>query len=659
MRSAHRHSTRRVRKSLQTSGSPRNLSSRNGLQTLPDLFLLPSQNVLEHAQSALATLHALDNIGQTELGIGPERLDDLCVLHADADEAAFTCPVRSTLDVKLLPHALERFDEVVTEDLVVAWGRGDTQTLLADGNSRVVDGLDVDLVLLEEEIGGALSDLRVTDEDRDDVRRVGDDWDVTVGESGLDGAGVKLLQATVACVYHLVLDGGLGTSHGRRWERCSEDEARCERANGVDQLGGAGNVAAHAAISLAQSTSDNVDALHDRALGVATVGVNVVIQVLGDTSTVGAVHADSMDFIEESQGAVLVSKVTDLLNGTNAAAHAVDTLKSDDLGRFSRQRSELVLQVDHIVVLEDHLLRARVSNALDHRGVVHAVTQDHAVREFAAQSCQSGIVGDVARREDQSTLLRVQLCDRLLKTNSMLVVTRNVPSATSASTVHVQSLVHLVQDFRVLSHSEVIVRAPHRNLLFLGSHVGLREFLRKTVDVVEVAVTLVLVLLVQLVLVEGLVIEASSLGRRRRDTVRVLLRIGRVDRLLSSGLRGVGLSSGAWLFNSLSLVGTSSVEVGPRDTGRVGPRATKGTGKSIVAQTGRLDRQGLAHDRAATGDDLEVAHGTATRRSVLDIGAGGHGPQSCGRGLVQKGTHGPGLTEECLHVGWREQRETD
>jgi hypothetical protein len=56
---------------------------------------------------------------------------------------------------------------------------------------------------------------------------------------------------------------------------------------------------------------------------------------------------------------------------------------------------------------------------------------------------------------------------------------------------------------------------------------------------------------------------------------------------------------------------------------------------------------------------LEVAHGTATRRSVLDTGAGGHGPQSRRRGLVQERAHGPGLTEEGLHVGWRGQKEAN
>jgi hypothetical protein len=44
---------------------------------------------------------------------------------------------------------------------------------------------------------------------------------------------------------------------------------------------------------------------------------------------------------------------------------------------------------------------------------------------------------------------------------------------------------------------------------------------------------------------------------------------------------------------------------------------------------------------------------------VLDTGAGGHGPESRRRGLVQEWTHGPGLTEEGLHGGWRSQKQSD
>lgn len=168
----------------------------------------------------------------------------------------------------------------------------------------------------------------------------------------------------------------------------------------------------------------------------------------------------------------------------------------------------------------------------------------------------------------------------------------------------------------------------------------------QTVDVVEVAVALVLVLLVQLVLIERLVIETRSLGRRRRDTVGVLLR--RAGSLLSSGVGLVGFTPGARVVVDVGLVGASRVQVGLGDTGGVGAGATKSAGQDVARG---LDGEGLAHDGAAAGNDLQVAHGTATRGSLLDAGAGGHGPEGGGRGLGEEWTHCPRLPEECLHDG--------
>ena len=153
--------------------------SSDGLH-LPDLLVLAGENVLENTQSR-SSLHALDDVSQTELGISPERLDGFGILDTDTNEATLAGPVGRALDVQLLPDALERLDEMVAEALVVAGGRGNAQTLLADGDGRVVDGLDVDLVLLELQVRGALSDLGVAHQNGDDVGGVRDDGDVALG----------------------------------------------------------------------------------------------------------------------------------------------------------------------------------------------------------------------------------------------------------------------------------------------------------------------------------------------------------------------------------------------------------------------------------------------------------------------------------------------
>ena len=59
-------------------------------------------------------------------------------------------------------------------------------------------------------------------------------------------------------------------------------------------------------------------------------------------------------------------------------------------------------------MLEDHLFSARVSDALDHGGVVHAVGEDDAIGEFAAESCEGCVVSHVAGREDKSCFLGMQ-----------------------------------------------------------------------------------------------------------------------------------------------------------------------------------------------------------------------------------------------------------
>lgn len=73
-----------------------------------------------------------------------------------------------------------------------------------------------------------------------------------------------------------------------------------------------------------------------------------------------------------------------------------------------------------------------------------------------------------------------------------------------------------------------------------------------------------------------------------------------------------------------------------------------GTGSEPLgtAHTGTLHGEGLAHDGAAAGQDLEVGHGAA---SGAGTSGRGKGAQSGGRGALEEGAHGPGLLEHCLH----------
>ncbi|KAI6755080.1 hypothetical protein HG531_004186 [Fusarium graminearum] len=325
-------------------------------------------------------LDLLCSLFDVELLVGPERILHVALL-ADTNESTLSSPVRGSLDVEASPDLINGLDKLVAVLLYMTGCRGNAETFLTNWNGGVVDGLDIDSVVVEKHVGSRLCGLGVADQNRNDVRGIGDDRDVTSVHSLLDSSGVQLLESSITIVLHLVLDRGLSTSHGGRRQRGSENEAR---------------------------SHNDVDSVHDGSAR-GTVSMGFPVKVLSNTSTMRTVHADSMDFIEKSYGAVLVGKITDFLNGANGATHTVHRLKSNNLGHVQGQRSQLGLKILHIVVLENNLLGARVSNSLDHRGMVQAVGQNNAFGQLATKCCQGCVVGDITRAEHKSAILGMKL----------------------------------------------------------------------------------------------------------------------------------------------------------------------------------------------------------------------------------------------------------
>lgn len=144
------------------------------------------------------------------------------------------------------------------------------------------------------------------------------------------------------------------------------------------------------------------------------------------------------DLIQESNSTVFISQVTDLLDGPDTTAHRVDALEGDDLGRVLRELLELRLEILQVVVFPDDLLRARVTNALDHGGMVGRVGEVDATGELGAESGEGGVVGDIAGREDESSGLAVESGQLLLEVEVPGTVTGDVPGTTSTVTVLVQ-----------------------------------------------------------------------------------------------------------------------------------------------------------------------------------------------------------------------------
>lgn len=89
----------------------------------------------------------------------------------------------------------------------------------------------------------------------------------------------------------------------------------------------------------------------------------------------------------------------------------------------------------------------------------------------------------------------------------MLIVTGYISGSSCSSTIFIQSVVHSLQDLRISAHSQIIIGAPDRDSLILVGHMGAGELFGEAIDVVEVAVGLVLMLLVQFGIVEAFVVE--------------------------------------------------------------------------------------------------------------------------------------------------------
>lgn len=120
-------------------------------------------------------------------------------------------------------------------------------------------------------------------------------------EALLELTRIQVLKLTITHKLHLVSDAGLGASDDGRWKRGREDKARSIRADHVDKVGGASNVASHGPVSFAERASDNVNAVHHSALDwvgvLASALVGFKVEMFGDTGTTGSIHADSVHLI--------------------------------------------------------------------------------------------------------------------------------------------------------------------------------------------------------------------------------------------------------------------------------------------------------------------------------------------------------------------------
>lgn len=265
---------------------------------------------------------------------------------------------------------------------------------------------------------------------------------VQVSQTTLKSASVQLLQPSILQVFLLVRDADLGASDIGGRQAGGEDKSGSVGPDGIDHIGGSSDVSTHDAISLAESARDDVDTIHhgpwDGIRGLAGSEMRLKVQVFGDTGSSGSVHSNGMDLIQERDGAVLFGQVADLADGSDAAAHGVDALESDDLGGVLGEHAQLRLEVLEVVVPEDDLGRAGVTNALDHGRVVHVVAEDDAVGHLGSERREGGVVGDEARTENECRLLAMQGRELILEIEMERAISSNVSGPAGAGSVLVE-----------------------------------------------------------------------------------------------------------------------------------------------------------------------------------------------------------------------------
>ena len=139
------------------------------------------------------------------------------------------------------------------------------------------------------------------------------------------------------------------------------------------------------------------------------------------------------------------------------------------------------------------------------------------------------------------------------------------------------------------------------------------KFLGKAIDVVEVAVGLVLVLLVQLAIVESAIVElgVGILGLTSGSS-RILLAVHRHRRRELNAIAVVE----DWVLDRSGFLGGAGMNLGSGGLG-LSRECTDsgdetGSAKTAAPNSGRLDSKSLTHDGTALAKQLQLGEGTAT-----------------------------------------------
>ena len=236
----------------------------------------------------------------------------------------------------------------------------------------------------------------------------------------------------------------------------------------------AGDIAAEATEGLGERAFEDIDAVHDAV-------------ALGDAAAARAIHADGVDFVDIGHGAVTFGKIADLRQRRDVAVHRIKALAGDQFRPVRPGGAQQFFEMRHVVVAEHLALATGLADAFDHRIVVERVRQDQAIRNKPGDGRNAGLVGDIARGEQQRRFLAVQVGKFLFELHQRVMGAGDVAGAAGAGSDPGRGLDHGADHLGMLPHSEIVVRAPDHDIArpFRAMPHRIREAARNSLQIGE------------------------------------------------------------------------------------------------------------------------------------------------------------------------------
>src|SRR5262249_40839660 len=153
-------------------------------------------------------------------------------------------------------------------------------------------------------------------------------------------------------------------------------------------------------------------------------------------------------------------EIADAMQRGNVAVHRIEGFEYDELGPSGTDLAQQAFEMLDVVVSPNQLLATRLAHTLDHRIVIERVGENQAVGNELRDRRYAGQIRYIPRSEDERRVLAVQIGQLPLKLDQGVIGPCNIARAARAHTNTHRGFDEGGDYLGVLSHSEIVVRAP-------------------------------------------------------------------------------------------------------------------------------------------------------------------------------------------------------